>query len=269
LPAIALKGAPSEETIADLYMTRLHGPLFELTEKAKNSSLGSPTDWLSSDESCLDPIRWSGLFRGPVQSMSRAVDRLGAMPLSAQIARPKFWVRLLALLVDYGLILGYMAVLALTTLALYAITGELFDWLSLGTTIAQLLGFLLLVLPVGVYLYVGEASTRQATVGKRVLGLQVVNAADRGRPTRIGIVIRTVVKLLPWEIAHFAVWNIFSISATGDSAFPIWLLATVTAANLLPFIYIATIALQKDGRGPHDLAAGTRVIVKPRRGLHR
>lgn len=187
----------------------------------------------------------------------------------AQILRPTFGVRLLALLVDYALILGWMAVLAMAALISYAITGEFFDWLKLGTAGAQLLGFLLLVLPVGGYLFVGEASVRQATVGKRVLGLRVVNAVEGGRPSRTSILVRTVVKLLPWEIAHFAVWNIAAITAAGDSAsslwaFPPWLVVTVVAANVLPLIYLAIVLLQKDGRGPHDLVAGTRVITGTR-----
>ncbi len=76
--------------------------------------------------------------------------------------------------------------------------------MQFGTTNAQLLGFVLLVLPVGLYLYASEASARQATIGKRVMGLRVVSADDLGRPSRSRIIIRTVVKLLPWEVAHFA-----------------------------------------------------------------
>jgi uncharacterized RDD family membrane protein YckC len=186
------------------------------------------------------------------------------MTSSVPARRPKFRVRLLALLLDYAVILGWMLVLAISTLILYSITGEFFNWLAFGTVGAQLLGFLLLVLPVGAYLYVGEASTRQATFGKRILGLQVVDAKDGGRPSRLRIVIRTVVKLLPWEIAHFAVWNIVAIAAEGGSEFPLWLLIMVVAADLLPFVYIAFVSFQKDKRGPHDLFAGTRVIVNTR-----
>lgn len=182
------------------------------------------------------------------------------MALSAQTHRPTFGVRLLALLIDYALILGWMALLAVATLIQYAITGDFFNWLVLGTAGAQLLGSLLLVLPVGVYLYLGEASTHQATVGKRALRLRVVTAAHGGRPSRTRILVRTVIKLLPWEIAHFAVWNIVAVTTTQDAPFPPWLTVTVAFADVLPFIYIAVVAFQKDRRGPHDLVAGTRVV---------
>ncbi|WP_094770199.1 RDD family protein [Microbacterium gorillae] len=186
------------------------------------------------------------------------------MTSSAPVLRPKFGVRLRALLVDYALILGWMAALAMVMLILSSITGEFFNWLALGAPGAQFLGFLVLVLPVGVYLYLGEASTRQATVGKRALGLRVVNAKDEGRPSRGRIAIRTVVKLLPWEIAHFAVWNIVANAANGEYGFPLWLMVTVVAADLIPLVYIAFVAFQKDRRGPHDLIAGTRVVVSTR-----
>ncbi|QIM19176.1 RDD family protein [Leucobacter coleopterorum] len=189
------------------------------------------------------------------------------MTSSVPVLRPKFGVRLIALLLDYAVILGWMLVLAISTLVPYSITGEFFDWLALGTAGAQFLGFLLLVLPVGIYLYVGEASTRQATVGKRVLGLRVVDAMNENRPSRLRIVIRTIVKLLPWEIAHFVVWNIVANAANGEFEFPLWLMVTAVAANLIPFVYIAFVAFQKDRRGPHDLVAGTRVVVSTRQKL--
>lgn len=173
---------------------------------------------------------------------------------------PTFAVRVLALLLDYAIILGWMAVLALTTIAFYVTTGELFNWLHLGTAGAQVLGFLLLVLPVGIYLFATEASSRHATVGKRALHLHVVEASTGGRPSRARVLVRTVVKLLPWEIAHFAVWNIVGLVAVEDFDFPAWLLIIVVIADVLPVLYIVTVAAQKDRRGPHDLVAGTRVV---------
>ncbi|MDX2375223.1 RDD family protein [Microbacterium sp. LRZ72] len=178
----------------------------------------------------------------------------------APLKRPPFWVRVAALLIDYALILGWMAVLAVVALISYAITGRFFDWLALGTAGAQVRGFALLVLPVGIYLFASEASSHHATVGKRVLRLQVVEASTGSLPSRTRVLVRTVVKLLPWEIAHVAVWNIVGLLAADDPVFPIWLLVLMVVANVLPLAYIAMVAFQKDGRGPHDLAAGTRVI---------
>lgn len=190
-----------------------------------------------------------------------STDSAHAAAAPAPMVRPRFGVRLLALLVDYGLILCWMAVLAAAAFLIAALTGGFADWLAFGPVGAQLLGFLLLVLPVGIYLYHGEASERQATLGKRLLGLRVVSAADGGRASRARVLVRTVVKLLPWELAHIVVWNFAAIAAEASSEVPSWLLITAAVANALPFVYVAVVALQKDGRGPHDLVAGTRVVA--------
>jgi uncharacterized RDD family membrane protein YckC len=182
------------------------------------------------------------------------------MLISVPASRPAFGVRLLSLLIDYALIVAYLVVLGLVALGTYALTGSLFDWLSLGTAGAELLGFIVLVLPVGVYLYRCEASARQATVGKRLLGLRVVDASAGGRLSKPRVLVRTIVKLLPWELAHFMVWQTVAFTATGATDFPTWLSVGLVLANALPLLYIGMVLFQKDGRGPHDLVARSRVI---------
>lgn len=182
------------------------------------------------------------------------------MLINVPWSRPAFGVRLLSLLIDYGLILAYLAGLVLVALGIYALTGTLYDWLSLGTAGAELLGFVVLVLPVGVYLYLCEASERQATVGKRVLSLRVVDAATGGTLSKPRVLVRTIVKLLPWEVAHFMVWQAVAFTATGATDFPAWLSVGMVVANVLPILYIVMVLFQRDGRGPHDLIARSRVI---------
>jgi uncharacterized RDD family membrane protein YckC len=152
-----------------------------------------------------------------------------------------------------------MAVLFGASMALLAITGSLPNWLANGTAVAQLLGFAVLVLPVGIYLWATESSRWQATIGKRALGMRVVTL-DGARPGRGRILGRTAVKLLPWEWAHFWVWQLMAIVLTGGTEFPGWLIAGLISSQLLPVAYVLCVALQRDGRGPHDLVAGTRVV---------
>ena len=174
--------------------------------------------------------------------------------------RPAFGVRLLSLLIDYGLILAYLAVLVLVALGGFALTRSLRDWLSLGTAGAELLGFVFLVLPVGIYLYLGEASERQATVGKRLLSLRVVDAATGGRLAKPRVLVRTIVKLLPWEVAHFFVWQAVALTATDATDFPAWLSVGIVVANVLPILYVVMVLVQRDHRGPHDFMARSKVI---------
>lgn len=175
------------------------------------------------------------------------------------MTRPGFWRRIAALLVDYLLILAWMAVLFGASMLILTVTGSLPNWLAYGTAVAQLLGFAVLVLPVGVYLWATESSRRQATVGKRALGMRVVTLTGE-RPRRLRILVRTAVKLLPWEWAHFWVWQLMAIVLAGGNDFPAWLVAGLVSAQVLPVVYVLVVALQRDRRGPHDLVAGTRVI---------
>jgi uncharacterized RDD family membrane protein YckC len=174
------------------------------------------------------------------------------------MTRPGFFRRIGALLIDYALILGWIAVVAGVSALIAAVSGGYANWLDLGTAVAELLGFVVLVLPVGVYLFLCERSARQATVGKRVLGLRVV-AVDGSRASAGRILVRTVVKLLPWEVAHFFVWQTVDAVSRGGE-FPAWLLAGLVVADLLPAVYVLVVAFQRDRRGPHDLVAGTRVV---------
>lgn len=52
-----------------------------------------------------------------------------------------------------------------------------------------------------------EASRGRGTVGKRRLGLQVCTTDD-GRLTWPHSLLRNVLKFLPWELAHVAVWHV-------------------------------------------------------------
>lgn len=176
-------------------------------------------------------------------------------------SKPRFMRRIEASLIDYCLILGYMCILAACIGGLYLITGNFPDWLSHGVAIAELLGFVVLVLPVGLYLYLCEASPRSATIGKRAMKLTVVSSKTLGRTSRAQIAIRTIVKLFPWELAHFFVWHTVAITSKNQSVFPAWLEISLVSSIVMPLIYILVVAIDPKGRGPHDMLAGTRVII--------
>ncbi|MEO5919993.1 MAG: RDD family protein [Pseudolysinimonas sp.] len=176
------------------------------------------------------------------------------------MTRPRFFRRIAALLVDYCLILGWAAVIAAISAGIALASGGYANGLAGGTGMAELLGFVFLVLPIGIYLFATEASPRQATVGKRALRMRVV-ARDGSRPPAWRILVRTIVKLLPWEVAHFFVWHAFAV-VSGDGVFPAWLIAGLVVADLLPVAYVLTVLLEPQRRGPHDLVAGTRVVMR-------
>lgn len=42
---------------------------------------------------------------------------------------------------------------------------------------------------------------------------------------------------------------------------PMWILLGLSFSTLLPIIYTAMIFVRHDGRGPHDMVAGTKVVT--------
>jgi len=85
-----------------------------------------------------------------------------------------------------------------------------------------------------------------ATFGTWVLKLQVTRTDDESRPPLLRVVLRYLIVLAPFEVNHTAMFH-------G------WWWAFI-AVYVLVGLLLASMLLQKEGRGVHDLAAGTRVI---------
>ena len=86
-------------------------------------------------------------LRGAQRTRRRAVARRCAR--RPGVNRPGFFRRVGALLIDYALILGWMVVVAAISAGIALATGGYADWLAWGVGVAELLGFVVLVLPVG------------------------------------------------------------------------------------------------------------------------
>lgn len=123
---------------------------------------------------------------------------------------------------------------------------------------AELVGFVLLTLPMVLYFSLMEASSWQATIGKRVLRLRVAQSQNGRRLKYPRSLLRSVVKFLSWELAHFAVWNVFVFTDSPAQAAGIGALAL---SYLLIFAYGISLFV-KSGRTPYDLAAKSIVRFK-------
>lgn len=166
------------------------------------------------------------------------------------------------MLLDYVVILGWMALLGLGSVVLAVLSGGYPDVLgALGPVGTQAVFFLLLTLPVGLYLYLSESSSAQASWGKRRLGL-LVTTTDGHRPSRGQVAVRTVVKLLPWEVAHTFVWQMQAVFYRDgyDADVPVWILVGLNAVLAAIVVYLA-MSLLGGRRGPHDRAASTIVTA--------
>lgn len=140
-------------------------------------------------------------------------------------------------------------------------------WMRIG---AFYVAYVLLTVSLPIWLYFAgyESSDGQATLGKQWLGIRV-NTIDGRRVSFGRAFVRTLIKLLPFEVAHVCIAlpaNPFIDPVTGELTIPALDamhpagLAGLLAALLLFGVLLFTTVLHGDGRGIHDLAARTFVV---------
>jgi GrpB-like predicted nucleotidyltransferase (UPF0157 family)/uncharacterized RDD family membrane protein YckC len=175
------------------------------------------------------------------------------------LARPSpGWRRVVAVVVDYGLVilcLGVLAVVGVFSYAIGAVTTTIAT--PTGRVLAQLVIFAVLTVPVTVWLAGWEASPGGATPGKRLLGLRVLTMSG-DRLTWPRSLLRTALKFtLPWELAHIAWWNLLLRSGDQGSVLDRLLLSLVCAAIA---VYLVSLFVGSR-RAPYDRIAGAFVIA--------
>ena len=170
--------------------------------------------------------------------------------------------RLAAFFLDYMILAIYIVVLTVT-----------FMFTGLGQTSvvmqafshpisAQLLAMVLLTIPVIVYFTAFERSAWQGTPGKRLLGLAVVTEADE-RPGWGRTLARSVVKFLPWELAHTMMWRIPGWPAEVEYI-PRFVYFGYAVMWLLVLIYLFSPLFDRRMRTPYDRVSGCRVVLRGR-----
>ncbi|GAA0625554.1 RDD family protein [Kutzneria viridogrisea] len=109
--------------------------------------------------------------------------------------------------------------------------------------------------PVAAYLILCETGQLQASWGKRRVGLRVVRA-DGSRAGLPRLVLRTVVKLLPWYLAHWGLSRLWLNFVPAQ-----WATTCLAAVYLLVPITIGLALVHPQRRALHDWLAGTKVIT--------
>lgn len=123
--------------------------------------------------------------------------------------------------------------------------GPLF-WLYVFSTVS---------IPFWLYYSLLESSAKQSTFGMRLLGLRVTDTDGN----RIGFgraLLRTVVKLLPFELNHLVLFLPTPIWGDPHSG----VRYGFVVVNVLIGLYIATMFLTRRKQSVHDLVAGTVVV---------
>lgn len=168
------------------------------------------------------------------------------------------WERLLAWLVDWACVLGWVAVTAAVGVPLF-LSGA-----TSGLSIVALhvVAAVVMVIPVTFALAALESSSREGSIGKRVRRLAVVNSRNGGRVSFGRALLRNSVKItIPWLLGHAAVFEIVSSSESGSVPPSIWILTAV--AYVLPVVYVVSLFV-RSGRTPYDRIARTTVIKNTR-----
>ena len=141
------------------------------------------------------------------------------------------------------------------------------EWLMAGGVPLEIYTLLTISLPTWLYFAWSERSAWQATIGKRVFGLIVTDIGGN----RIGFgqaLLRTVIKLLPWEVSHLTVNLPTSIMFDPEPKFRFGFLVVFALLVLYPTLILLT----RRRQSMHDLIAKTIVLygkTRPKNSLQR
>jgi uncharacterized RDD family membrane protein YckC len=163
--------------------------------------------------------------------------------------------RLIAWLIDWMCILGWVAATAAVGVPLYL--AGVTD--GLGTGVLNVIATIVIVVPVTFALAKMESGPRGATIGKRVRGLIVRDAAGGPAASFGQSLIRNVFKVaLPWTLGH---WVAFELSQSAGGSVPPWMWLATALAYVLPLVYLASLFLGQ-GRTPYDRLSRTIVTAR-------
>lgn len=170
-----------------------------------------------------------------------------------------FFQRLKAFMLDYLLIFAYLIALFILNVFLIPSLQQFFQG-SLVT--AQIMGFLMVTLPVSIYFIISDSILGGQSFGKKKMGIKVINA--KGQTLSVPHAIyRIILKFMPWELSHFLVYRLVKI---GDGEVPIYYYFIGGLIYALMFAYILTPFFTKKKQALYDMAAKTQVVkvnVKP------
>ena len=165
--------------------------------------------------------------------------------------------RTLAYLIDVTII--YLLLMLCLQLLILAPVRHYFgiteDWFKIGWNV-QIYVWLTISLPTWIYFIYAETSKYKATIGKKLMSLEVL---DRTSSLQISVVSgfkRTALKLLPWELIHIGLNLPEPIWFKDNVEFPI-----VTLFGILLFIgYFLYMIINVKLQTPYDKLLGTSVV---------
>jgi len=155
--------------------------------------------------------------------------------------------RVLAFLIDYCIIVTY-ALMLFGSVIIAQVMFQ-FEIPELSPVSGQLLGFITLTFPVLLYFFLSEKGKHQGTIGKRILKIRVEGD---------NLLLRSILKFIPWEIAHAGVLWLFYFQNAGIEN-PIWVWILLILPQLMALIYFITLLFYQGEQSVYDKIAHTRV----------
>jgi len=159
--------------------------------------------------------------------------------------------RLLAFFVDWLVIACWGGFLYVSVMSYTS--GEIPSISSLWES--QMVGFLFMTLPTILYFSFSESSKFQATIGKRVIGLSVVPQHE-GSPMFSKVLLRNIVKFLPWEFGHLTA----NLAIYSSTAIPFWIYIAMSLSIAIPVWWLASIFFR--GYAPYESISKTCVRLR-------
>lgn len=162
----------------------------------------------------------------------------------------KLSARFKSLFIDYLVITAYAIVLfALNISVHFIVFGGIRKFSSMES---HVISFIMLVFPVFFYFFITESKGKYASIGKRYSKIHI----DYKRVGSFSSIIRNILKLLPWQLAHIAV-----IEGIYNDFSSLFVMVCYILSLILPLVYILMVLFRKDHRHLPDLLAGSIVVA--------
>jgi|GEM_PF-762564 len=167
-----------------------------------------------------------------------------------------FWRRAAAYAIDILLI--YVYAIALFGVSMAVETVMPFQHMMAESYLLRHgIAFFSLSLPVLVWFWRWEAGPHRATPGKRVMKIRVQTTGS-GKIESKQVLIRNILKFLPWEWAHTFL-HIHPDFLMGGEVATLPTVIGMYLPQVMVLGYALTVAIRKDGMAPYDLISGTRI----------
>ncbi|SDI03387.1 RDD family protein [Alteribacillus bidgolensis] len=148
--------------------------------------------------------------------------------------------RFKAFMIDYVFIFAYLGLLLVINVFFFP---SMQMWFSGSLITAQFAGFFMVTLPVSLYFIISDSKIGGQSLGKRKMGLRVVDKNGEGLSLRLGF-FRTLLKFLPWELSHFFVYRIIS-AGDGEISFTFYVMGGMVYILIFVYIWSAVVTRKK------------------------